>query len=1450
MLSYTLRRASYSLLVWLSLGSAVIVSCAKEDKYPTPIPQQTESKDEFKLLSVQSYETGQQIEVSLDMLFEDNEARALSFDEREETGELSEALISSQEKMHLFIRKEGDNASHAAATLTWEGRRGKKLFLKKFPMALPQGYNINPGERWYVMGIVGGELDPRTKTVKLGGDSDAITLANRNTVDMPYSFGWKPLTIEKKNTTTIGATTLKPRGSLLRLHLYSDLIEDKEVRGFQLTSNALRAKGSFAPFAIDNNASQVGQEAVWTATSVAHATPITWSYNLGGNSVNLTAGSGYNPQRTIYIWAMPSAVAESESSTQINLLVQSPNSDASESLTTYSKQGHRNLKEGSSYRLSNVLSTTLMISEVYYQFAPKGSNPNQPDDNKVYSIVEIYNPTASEVDLTDYALVRTAYDLNVFGYATAGNKFIYSAHTLQEAGYLPLSTVVGSTEHINKFPRTTGIHYSDSWHKSIYGTPSLKIGAGKTILIGAGGYVATEHKPSANIELFDPSTYNGASTQSLEKRYLPRAGMQADSAYLAGYSQFMVAIDNGNRKGNDPNPSARGGVLQLGNTQGVALVKASPNASGRYDYAIVDISTPIGSNAQKNAQFLRKLTEAGINHNYRAEVSYSIVRRPGIYPHNEYNPDEWVIAETENDGIKSLGTRDYVAGLTPYKAYYKGYTRENNPKGNPFWGNKTAPQHNKAWGTLPETGTNLLPNYSNMEGRTTKARVANGSATREDPNDVFTKSFDGNYSTRFWGGGPLPVRLTYNFGEPITLSHIRYHSWDSKHSIDSYDINVTYADGTNKLITMPNLGSPHRSTTEITWQGISDKPIKTVQFIVKTVQNGSTTNAVSFYEMEFYKISEKYVAPPSIFKDLACTELKEGVTYEQIMAVENQFYREIARKIHQGSYPREFRIEDYKAWTNPSYQQKLNKNQFPYSLHDNPTGMYFNEGEEVVVLVGDTKGHNISLSIYEPEINRSATGGGDNYPLKPGFNKFRVSRRGLGYILYHVDEIDINRTNHPNIRVHFPEGVGFVNGYFDTEKPSLRNRWQELLGKAKAKHFDVLGKYAHLTFNTGAFRANTPDGIALMANYDKLVFGEMMLMGVAKNKARTFRNRMLFMRKYERFMDAFYNRTAYNFGEDNSAVAKSLTHVPTQNEWTWGAAHEVGHMNQTVGLNWGGMIEVTNNIHSFYVEHVIFKDSSRLLRPERSGSNAFDPAWNALLETDRTFTSESRGTNSLIAFVQLQLYLGNVRGDTPDKKTDFDGFYPRLYENLRDADYSARNNRSNPRDNGFQQLEFTYHACRAAGYDLTPFFERWGFYRNVDNVEYRNVYNQPFYITVTAEMVKSVKERIKALNLPAIPNGVAFEYITPNNQSLFANPQAVVKGSVSKNGTSFTLTNWQKVVAWEIRDAQNRLLHTSTGGFAYPGGTYTVSYASWQDGSNTLYAIDAKGVKTKAYPAN
>ena len=78
-----------------------------------------------------------------------------------------------------------------------------------------------------------------------------------------------------------------------------------------------------------------------------------------------------------------------------------------------------------------------------------------------------------------------------------------------------------------------------------------------------------------------------------------------------------------------------------------------------------------------------------------------------------------------------------------------------------------------------------------------------------------------------------------------------------------------------------------------------------------------------------------------------------------------------------------------------------------------------------------------------------------------------MTGKGLVYVMYHTKTLEDAETAQP-VKIHFASGT--VNGYFDSQKEEHQGRWSELLGKATDKYFDVVGKYAHLTFETNDFR--------------------------------------------------------------------------------------------------------------------------------------------------------------------------------------------------------------------------------------------------------------------------------------------------------------------------------------------------------------------------------------------
>ena len=139
--------------------------------------------------------------------------------------------------------------------------------------------------------------------------------------------------------------------------------------------------------------------------------------------------------------------------------------------------------------------------------------------------------------------------------------------------------------------------------------------------------------------------------------------------------------------------------------------------------------------------------------------------------------------------------------------------------------------------------------------------------------------------------------------------------------------------------------------------------------------------------MEFYKTNTDKTLDKqllTVFTDITCTEIKDNVTDEQIQALPDYFVR-IAEAVRDNTYDKwekEFRIRNYESYSNiTEWADKLMTKK--YSDLDNPTGISVKAGDDVIVLVGDTYGQNVSVQcIWETgtEYKQTASSG-DVYML-------------------------------------------------------------------------------------------------------------------------------------------------------------------------------------------------------------------------------------------------------------------------------------------------------------------------------------------------------------------------------------------------------------------------------------------------------------------------------------
>ena len=90
---------------------------------------------------------------------------------------------------------------------------------------------------------------------------------------------------------------------------------------------------------------------------------------------------------------------------------------------------------------------------------------------------------------------------------------------------------------------------------------------------------------------------------------------------------------------------------------------------------------------------------------------------------------------------------------------------------------------------------------------------------------------------------------------------------------------------------------------------------------------------------------------------------------------------------------------------------------------------------------------------------------------------------------------------------------------------------------------------------------------------------------------------------------------------------------------------------------------------------------------------------------------------------------------------------------------------------------------------------------------------------------------------------VALEYITDNSVELYKTKPGIISGTATRSGSTFTMTNWKNVVAYEVVDETGKKVCISDGVLA-PSNTATFTMkTAWKDGFK-VYAVSATGNKT------
>ena len=718
-----------------------------------------------------------------------------------------------------------------------------------------------------------------------------------------------------------------------------------------------------------------------------------------------------------------------------------------------------------------------------------------------------------------------------------------------------------------------------------------------------------------------------------------------------------------------------------------------------------------------------------------------------------------------------------------------------------------------------------------------------GKASEEetDPDRSIEHSFDNKfiadggvpYHSKWGQSADFPVILEYYFEGNTDIDYFIYHTNSGNGTFGKFDVYTQTKENT-EYVHQGSYDFNMRNSPSIASLKTPVKATK-VKFEVHSGKNGY----VSCDEMQFFKKNKKNTLEEqllTVFTDITCSEIKPDVTQEQIEALP-EFFIQTASALKDDSYnkwEKEFRIREYCPYSSADeWADKLMTRK--YGDLDNPTGIYVNEGDEVVVLAGNTHGQSISIQNIGEETSKGyaqTSVNGDIYPLKEGVNKLTAKQTGMLFVMYNTN---IQNPDAQPIKIHIPLGGGKVCGFFSLKEHQTNEKYKELIDKADYKYFCVISNAIILYFHHKQLKAAVPyDILSSIELWDNMIQWQQELMGIEDVYPKQMNNHIFAISPEGGYMWASEGRIGFVYTVLGDILRKSYL-MASRN--SWGPAHEIGHVHQGA-INWASTTESSNNLFSNYTIYKFGQNCSRgteLAVPEYAANvKKATLVFRRCVENKAwcDFGTDYQGEDpEMHARMNWQLWNYYHRcGYNPQ-------FFPTLFKLMRE-------NRVSTQDPGENQMMYARMACRAANENLTDFFERWGFFVPISmKVNQYGTYN---YI-VTDAMIKETKEFMKQFPAPKH----AFYYLedrkkgdpgldtTPPDVGYFT--QFTEDMKITKQITytisehQVNVQNGEQAVAFEIKENDNLKYFGTSFQFEIPN---TISPDRVK-----LYAVQADGVR-------
>ena len=573
-----------------------------------------------------------------------------------------------------------------------------------------------------------------------------------------------------------------------------------------------------------------------------------------------------------------------------------------------------------------------------------------------------------------------------------------------------------------------------------------------------------------------------------------------------------------------------------------------------------------------------------------------------------------------------------------------------------------------------------------------------------------------------------------------------------------------------------------------------------------------------------------------LFEDAACTMLKaeyqamsdeeltenvklqaeslSGETLDDETFASSPFYilASIALKVKNGTwaaYEQEFRIHDYKAYSDASYWNEKLWARFA-SFMGNPTGIYTkNDSDPLYVFVDADVPSDATLYCAGIGVDKMLTNAKSGQKLQKGLNIIDGEAGKIYYILYTADTKSMTKRleEWPKIKIHIEGGV--VNGYYDASRHTDAD-YRKLLKAVTYETFTIKGLHSVMTLHTSIFKETYPNRIhKASACLDSLSVWENDIFGINESVANGEKaGAPWYITGGDAFYPGYFNNPTYVDNDSPGSVAhanefgihisldasKTFLNPYVSNYDEGGTSHEFGHQHQ-FPIMLEGFTEGSNDL---------FANVNRWHMGHRATTGR--PLSVTMREFARHESFYWRNVNNscLRMFHSLYLYYHLAQKNT--------SFYPELFKALRADRIESQVTYINSNKSG---LKFVRKVCEIAQEDLTDFFDVYGFFEPATN-RYLECYGD-HYVTIKQEDIDNTKAQIA-------------QYPTKNREIIFIEDRVE-----SIPTTDFVTTAGQQ------RIGQEDGAYGDVGQFTsyLPGACQPSSYVYMQ--SDSLYALDGEG---------